>query len=647
MTDTPITEDFKARIADLEKELEEYRVLVNNSPDLLYRTDLEGRIIFVSSSVKRLSGYSVEEATGMNMAKEVYLFPEERRNFLELLRMNKRVTNFITQLKRKDGSLWWASTNAHFYTDKHGQPRGVEGITRDVSELKNTEEALQKSEELFRIAFRTSPDSINLNRAEDGVYIDINEGFTKLMGYTRQECIGRSSLSLNIWRNPEDRQQLVAALKETGFVENLEADFVNKSGAIRVGLMSARFITVNDEKVILSITRDITEKKMLERQLQQAQKFEALGTLAGGIAHDFNNLLMGMQGRASLLSMELGSDHPLADHARDIEEYVSSATKLTQQMLGIARRGKYEIKPVDLSRLVSRSATMFARTRKELRIHLDVADRQVIVEADQQQLEQVLLNVLVNGWQAMPAGGDIFIELKTLLLDDAFCSSLQIRPGHYCEISITDTGVGMDEKTRECAFDPFFTTKEIGRGTGLGLASALGIVKNHGGAISIQSEKNQGTTVRIYLSVTDKEAHEPRVEKSELISGSECVLLVDDEPMILDVGKAMLEALGYRVLTALDGARALDLLADRKEKIDLIILDLIMPGMNGEQTFDKLRKIVPQVPVLLSSGYSVSGQVSDILSKKCNGFMQKPFNISELSGKIRKILDENRSGRQR
>ena len=634
-------EHFKAHTADLEKGLDEYRVLVNNSPDLLYRTDLEGRITFVSPSVQRLSGYSVEEATGMNMAEEVYLYPEQRRNLLELLQKNKRVTNFVAQLKRKDGSLWWASTNAHLFADKHGQPLGVEGITRDVSELKKAEEALQRSEELFRIAFRTSPDSINLNRAEDGVYIDINEGFSKLMGYTRREVIGKSSLSLKIWRHPEDRKRLVAALLEKGYVENLEAEFTRKSGAIGIGLMSARFITVNDEKVILSITRDITEKKMLERQLQQAQKFEALGTLAGGIAHDFNNLLMGIQGRASLLCLELGPDHPLVDHALGIEEYVRSATKLTQQMLGIARRGKYEIKPVDVSGLLTRSATLFARTRKELRLHLDVADRQVIVEADQQQLEQVLLNVLVNAWQAMPAGGDIFIKLQTLLLDAAFCSSLQLNPGHYCEISITDTGVGMDKKTRECAFDPFFTTKEIGRGTGLGLASALGIIKNHGGAIAIQSEKNQGSTISIYLSVTEKKADEPCSEQIGVISGSECVLLVDDETMILDVGKAMLEALGYRAITALDGMQALDLLAERKEEIDLVILDLIMPGMNGEETFDKLRSIQPRVPVLLSSGYSVSGQVSDILARKCNGFMQKPFNISALSEKLREILDKN------
>ncbi len=506
MTDNPEKEHGKARSADRPKELDEYRVLVNNSPDLLYCTELEGRITFVSSSVQRLSGYSVEEATGMNMAEELYLYPEQHKNFIELLQKNKRVTNFVAQLKRKDGSLWWASTNAHLVVDEDGQPLGVEGITRDVSVLKKAEEALQKSEELFRIAFRTSPDSINLNRAEDGVYIDINEGFTKLMGYTRSEVIGKSSLSLNIWRHPEDRKRLVAALLEKGYVENLEAEFIRKSGAIGIGLMSARFITVNDEKVILSITRDITEKKMLERQLQQAQKFEALGTLAGGIAHDFNNLLMGIQGRASLLCMELGPDNPLVDHALGIEEYVRSATKLTQQMLGIARRGKYEIKPVDVSGLLTRSATMFARTRKELRLQLDVADRQVIVEADQQQLEQVLLNILVNAWQAMPAGGDIFITLQTLVLDEPFCSSLQIDPGHYCEISITDTGTGMDRKTRECAFDPFFTTKEIGRGTGLGLASALGIVKNHGGAIAIQSEKT-GVQRSAFTSLSQKKKH--------------------------------------------------------------------------------------------------------------------------------------------
>ncbi|MEE4164723.1 MAG: PAS domain S-box protein [Desulfocapsaceae bacterium] len=641
MTDTQPIEQLQSQITELQKKLDEYRVLVNNTPDLLYRTDLEGRITFVSPSVTRLTGYSVEEATGMKMAEDVYFSPDERARLLKRLRSRGRVTNFNARLKKKDGSLWWASTNAHFYYDEDGRILGIEGITRDVSELKNAESALMKSEKLFRVAFHTSPDSINLNRAEDGIFIDINDGFTKLMGYSRREAIGRSSLSLNIWRNPEDRNRLINGLQEKGFVENLEAEFVRKSGVVGTGLMSARFITVNDEQVILSITRDITEKKVLERQLQQAQKFEALGTLAGGIAHDFNNLLMGIQGRASLLAMELGQDHPLSEHADGIEEYVRSATKLTQQLLGIARRGKYEIQPVDISELVTKSATMFARTRKELHVHLNVADDHIIVEADQQQLEQVLLNVLINSWQAMPDGGEIIIDLKTLFPEDTFCSSHQIQPGHYCKISITDTGVGMDEKTKQCAFDPFYTTKEIGRGTGLGLASAMGIIKNHGGTIAIDSEINQGTTINIYLCVSKRKANKTDSDTSSLICGSGCILLIDDEPVVIDVGTSMLEALGYHVITAADGQRALEILEEKNHVVDLIILDLIMPGMSGEQVFNAVQKIEPRVPVLLSSGYSAGGQVSEILAKGCRGFIQKPFNISGLSEKLSVVFDEN------
>ena len=630
----------RRRIEALESELENYRVLVANTPDLLYRTDLEGRILFVSPSVKTLSGYTVGEAIGMEMAEEVYLHKKDRTHFLELLQKEGHVRNFQAQLKRKDGSIWWASTNAHFYRDKKGNICGVEGITRNIDELKKAEKAQQKSEELFRLTFHTSPDSINLNRAADGMYIDINEGFTKLSGYSRKDVIGKTSVSLNIWHNQEDREKLIKGLEKKGYVENLEAEFIDKKGKVHIGLMSARLLQLHGEQVILSVTRDITDRIQMELQLQQAQKYEALGTLAGGIAHDFNNLLMGIQGRASLLGVNLPPEDPSIEHVQSIEDYVRSATHLTNQILGFARGGKYETAPVNINELLKKSITLFSRTSKELSLHLHLHSEPVTAEVDQRQFEQAFLNIFVNAKQAMPEGGDIFLETSTINLSEEFCALHKVAPGWYGKISITDTGSGMNEDTRRRAFDPFFTTKEKGRGTGLGLASVLGIIKNHAGAITLTSQINLGTTVDIYLPLTQlKPPLQTLQPKDELKKGAETILLVDDELLVTNVGKAMLERLGYKVYVANSGLEATEILNNQEKKVDLVVLDLIMPKMDGKQTFSAIRKLQPQLPVLLSSGYSIDGQAQEILNNGCNGFIQKPFNLSELSRKVRDILD--------
>jgi two-component system, cell cycle sensor histidine kinase and response regulator CckA len=644
----PVTyEELLKKIKNLEESIETYQVLVNNSPDLLYRTDLEGRITFVSPSVYRLSGYTTEEAVGMKMAEEVYFFPEQRMAFLETLQKTGRVTNYEAQLKRKDGSIWWASTNARLYKDKDGNVTGVEGITRDIGEIKAAENALRESEERFRLTFQTSPDVITLTSVDNGRYIDINEGFTKILGYAREDVIGKSALALNIWKNPEDRQQLVDGLAKDGYVENLEAEFISKGGKIRTGLMSARLVTINEKKVILMITREISEWKRMEQQLQQSQKFEAIATLAGGVAHDFNNLLMGIQGRVSLVSVDLDRSHPHLEHMKAIDDYIRSAADLTKQLLGFARGGKYEVIPTDINELVNNSVKLFGRTKKEIRIHTKYQDPPPVVALDRTQIEQVLLNVYVNAWQAMPGGGEIFLETQIVVLDDAGCSPYQAAPGRYAKISVSDTGVGMDDSTRSKIFDPFFTTKGKSRGTGLGLASAYGIIKNHAGIITVDSELGRGTTFNIYLPLSDKEACREHPIVGRLVKGSETVLLVDDEEMILEVGQAMLKELGYRVVVAGGGEQALDVIKRRGDEIDLVILDLIMPDMNGGKAFNGIKEIRPPMPVMLSSGYSINGQAEEIMKRGCNGFIQKPFNISELSQKIRKILDEaGESGQQ-
>lgn len=399
----------------------------------------------------------------------------------------------------------------------------------------------------------------------------------------------------------------------------------------------------NGRLVKLQIATDITQLKSIETQLRQSQQFEAIGTLAGGIAHDFNNLLMGIQGRASLISTELELGHPHTEHIKAIEEYIRSAADLTSQLLGLAQGGKYEIRPVDINVLLIESSAMFGRTKKEIRIFHRLEEPPPIISADQRQIEQVLLNLYINAWQAMPNGGEMYIESKTLDLDTVSCKMYQLPPGRYARISVTDTGVGIEESTRQKIFDPFFTTKQKGRGTGLGLASAYGIIKNHSGRITVYSELNQGTTFNIYLPTTDEEIRGTLPMEEEVVSGAETVLLVDDEPMITEVGQAMLENLGYHVLIAEGGEQAVQTVTEKGDSIDLVVMDLVMPGMDGNRAFDLIRKQYPKMPIILSSGYSIDGQAAEVMRKGCNGFIQKPFNLSDLSRKVREVLEEGNS----
>jgi CheY-like chemotaxis protein len=296
--------------------------------------------------------------------------------------------------------------------------------------------------------------------------------------------------------------------------------------------------------------------------------------------------------------------------------------------------------PVDMNKLLSDSAELFGRTRKEIRIHTRMSIEPLVVEADRRQIEQVLLNLFVNAWQAMPEGGELYLETSIADLDETVCKPHQVQPGSYVKISVTDTGTGMDEAIRQQIFDPFFTTKEKGRGTGLGLASAYGVIKNHGGIITVASVVNQGTTFDIYLPVSEQDPYKEPPVQEKLIKGSEIVLLVDDEEIITSVGKTMLEKLGYSVILADSGEHAVDTVKRNADQIVLVILDLIMPGRDGSKTFDDIRAIKPTLPVILSSGYAMNEQVIEIMQRGCNGFIQKPFNISDLSQKVREILDE-------
>jgi signal transduction histidine kinase/ActR/RegA family two-component response regulator len=390
----------------------------------------------------------------------------------------------------------------------------------------------------------------------------------------------------------------------------------------------------------IHILRDITKRKHLEAQLQAAAKMEAIGTLAGGVAHDFNNLLMGIQGNVSLMLMDMDSTHPYHTRLTSIEKQVQSGAGLTSHLLGYARKGKYEVRPVDLNYSVRGTSDTFGRTRKDVSIHRELVEDLFAIEADQGQIEQVLMNLFVNAGDAMPAGGDLILKTANVTHKDIEAKLYDPKPGNYVQLTVTDTGIGMDKEIVERIFDPFFTTKAMGRGTGLGLASAYGIIKGHGGYIDVESKKGQGTAFSIYLPASEKELQGVVKTAEEVIKGTGTVLLVDDEEVILEVGKDLLEAMGYTVLEASGGREAVEIYKDNKDKIDLIILDMVMPRMSGGEAYDRIKEINPKVKVLLSSGYSIDGQAEGILARGCDAFVQKPFGMRELSQRIREILEK-------
>jgi len=519
------------------------------------------------------------------------------------------------------------------------------------SKRKAADEALRKSEEKYRTILESIEEGYFETDLEGNLTFFSNP-FCKILGYSPSQLMGMNTRQYTTPKTAEKMDRITEQLLESGMPENVTSyDVIRPDGNKVLLELSFSILKDTDGEPIgfKGVLRDVSERKKaeeqkhkLETQLQQAQKMESIGTLAGGIAHDFNNILMGIQGNASLMLLKINSEHPNYEKIKNIETYVQNGTTLTKQLLGFARRGKYLVKATDLNDIIDKSSSLFARTKKEIQVHTNFFDTIWTVEVDRGQIEQVLLNLYVNAWQAMLDGGDLYLSTENVILDRSYVKPYKVEPGRYVKISVTDTGVGIDKSTQERIFEPFFTTKEMGRGTGLGLASVYGIIKSHGGYINVYSELDQGTTFTIYLPASAKEADSETEVLVDFVKGSGTILLIDDEKMILDVGRELLIELGYTVLPAMSGQEAMDVYEKEQDKIDMIIMDMIMPGMSGSETFDRLKKINPDVKILLSSGYSVDGQATQILRRGCDGFIQKPFNMNQLAEKIQKILPQRK-----
>ncbi len=631
--------EFKQTEEALQESEQKYRHLTESLLDTVYEFDREGRFTYVNEAGTHMFGYSKEEI--LNGLRVQDTIVEEVRDLSqrvisEIFKGNTTVGE--RTFLRKDGTQFIGQIHSGpIY--KGEEVVGVRGVLRDITEQKQAEVALRESELKFRGLFDLCPQAIAVTEVETGRLIDVNNTFCKITKYNKEEVLGRTTTELEFY-SKEDRSKFIGKLQPTGEIHGLEMDFKAKDGSIINSMMFARYIQLKGKTFIITAFLDMTERKRLESQLQQAHKMEAIGTLAGGIAHDFNNLLMGILGSTSLMLFNIKSNHPHYESLKNVEQHVQSGAKLTKQLLGIARGGKYEVKPTDLNRLLEKTSEMFSRTTKDIMVYTKYQTDIWPVEVDQSQIEQVLLNLYVNAWQAMPNGGDLYLQSENVFLDEEHLRLLSLKPGRCVRLTITDTGVGMDEATVQRIFDPFFTTKEMGRGTGLGLASVYGIIKNHDGIIDVFSKKGEGATFTIYLPASDKQIIEEKETPREVLKGVEMVLLVDDEDSIVDVGEEILHMMGYQVLSARSGKEAVELYQKSQATIDIVVLDLIMPEMGGEETYDKLKEINPKVKALLSSGYSMDGKAKEILEKGCDGFIQKPFTVEELSQKIREILDK-------
>ncbi|KAF0182815.1 MAG: PAS domain S-box [Nitrospirae bacterium] len=622
--------------SELARNEERLRLVMDATSDGLWDWNPVTDRTYFSPAYYRMLGYKTDEfpMTGSSWLERIH--PDDREEALRknIDCMEARIPKFQAEfrMKTKDGGWKWIlSRGKVVQTDAGGRAVRMSGTHVDITERKLSEAALQESERKFRFLVENAP-AVFFMLDDDGIFL-LSEGQAlSRIGLAPGQVVGMSALE--IYR---DNPSIASSIRVA-----LNGEIVRSINHINEIIFDTIYAPYSDSaglrKGVIGVAVDVTEQKKLQTQLLRAQKMEAIGTLAGGIAHDFNNLLTNILGYTSLLLHETQNNHPHYRRLKNIETQIASATELTKRLLGFARGGKYEVKPTDLNELVSASSEMFSRTKKEISVTRRLGAGLHSAEVDSVQIEQVLMNLYVNAWQAMPHGGSLFLSTENVVLDDRYCRHHGIEQGAYVKVSVSDTGTGMDEETQSRVFEPFFTTKGTGVGTGLGLASAYGIIRNHGGTINVYSELGKGTTFTFYLPASRKTPARAEPVSKGLVAGVGTILLVDDQGIVSEVGREMLSILGYDPLIAGSGEEAIALYAENRDRILLVILDMIMPGMSGSETFDRLKQIDPGVQVILSSGYSINGQASDILNKGCRGFIQKPFNLQDLSKKIQQSI---------
>jgi len=624
---------------------ERYRAVAETATDVVLTVDESGRILFINRSVERVFGYDVAELLG----KQVTILLGEQIRFSLKLALNKYV------LTGEKDFNWEAVELVGQHKEGHEIPielslgefvrngrRFLTAIARDISERKRAEQELRTSEERYRALVENARDIIYTQDLQ-GNYTSINKAGELLTGYTREEAL-KMNLMDTIAPEYRDQAREMVARKLAGETETIyDLEILTKQGE-RVALeVNTRLICQNGRPVgVQGIARDVTERKHLEARLRQSQKLEAVGQLAGGVAHDFNNLLTVILGYGEMMLRQLDEHNPLHRNLVEIKKAALRAGSLTRQLLAFSRKQVLQPKVIDLNTVVADMGQMLLRLiGEDLELVFDLKPSLARVKADPGQIEQVLLNLVVNARDAMPRGGTLSIKTENVLMDDEIVRRyVSVAPGPHVMLTVSDTGHGMDTDTQARVFEPFFTTKEAGKGTGLGLATVYGIIKQSGGNIWLYSELGKGTTFKIFLPrVDDASADGEIVDRRQPLPGTETLLLVEDEAQVLRIIREVLENQGYKVLSAANGEAALQLAEDQTTEIGLLLTDVVMPQMSGRELAERLLTLRPQLKVLYMSGYTDDAIVRHGLLEDTLNFIQKPFDSLSVAEKVREVLD--------
>lgn len=647
------------RISDnihaLNKTLED---IIDFLPDPTFILNVRREVIAWNKAIEVMTGVKKEDILGKGDYAYSFAFCGEKRPILiDLLFEGKPDIEkkydyiskigdayftevFFPNIYNGKGAYVWATASRLY--DKDSNITGAVETIRDITSIKNAQHYFMEEKEKLQVILDNLYLGIMMVDNIDRI-IYINPYFIRLFGYEIEEIPTRKKWFEKAYPDDKYRQKVVAAWEEDkGKIRQGEKivqlfKVMCKDGSEKdVQFKTTKLST--DE--ILIACEDMTEYIRIEHQLAHGHKMEAIGVLAGAIAHNFNNLLMGIQGNVSLILLKLDHSHPDYRRLTAIEDIVKNGAMLTRQLLDFSRGPKVDVKPVDVNDVIKGTVRLFRRMKKDININERYDDELNMILANPGQIEQILMDLFINAWQAMKEGSEICVETNNVYLNKDVTELHLLPPGDYIMISVSDTGSGMDAKTMEKIFDPFFTTKEMGKGTGLGLTIVYGIVKNYKGFIVVKSELGKGTTFKIYLPVSQRLGKRDIIKKEGMEKGKETILLIDDEETILEVGRELLEALGYKVYPAKGGDDGLKVYGEKNQEIDLVILDMIMPGKGGEETFRGLKEIRPDVRVMLASGYTVDGVAEGMMEQGCQGFIQKPFNLKELSQRVREVLDK-------
>lgn len=608
--------------------------------------DLNGIITYVNQAWADMHGYSPQTLVG----KHLSFFHSDEQNANEVIPINKKVLRRGYHRgevghKRSDGKLFSTHMTSTLQKDDNGRVIGFIGVASDLSEQKKVEEALRENEIKFRHLFNLSPQPISLMDL-NGKILDVNQKFCEKMQYSRNEIIGKNTLDLGF--PAEDRQRFIDQLIENGDVAGYEISYrVKNNQSIQVQLYS-KLLQIKGEFYTLTVFHDITAQRKLEAQLVQSQKMEAIGTLAGGIAHDFNNILSAILGYIELAKIYIEPDSKVFQYLEEVFKAGNRAKELVRQILSISRQAEQKRKPVNINSIIREALRMLKATLpSSIEINENLDEKICLIEADPVQIHQVIMNLVTNAGQSMKDKGGI---LNVSLDIEEFQSNVRkkdqdIKSGKYVKLTISDTGHGISKEDRKRIFDPYYTTKAQGMGTGLGLAVAQSIVKKHGGNILFSSKPGAGTDFFIYLPVIDNKDIKDRDDvfenESLLPVGNEHILLVDDEETIIDTGREMLEYLGYSVETYSKSAYALKEFRKSPDRYDLIISDMTMPEMNGDELAKKMIEIRPDIPVIICTGYNP--QIDENAAKNIGlkAFIFKPLTFQKLATTVRNILDNS------